>query len=383
MDAIERLYERLETACADGTTPGAACVVIREGRVVHRTFHGITCIDPPDGAHPITPETVFDVASLTKIMSTTAMAMTLYDEGRLDLEAPVALTLPAFARGGKEEVTFEDLLCHRSGLAAWRPLYEAASRDPLAAGLFAAPAMRPGGELRERAFRRSRLRMREAVVAERLEVERGTRATYSDVGFMALGLALEVVAGSSQDRYFAERLAGPLGLPGARFVDLAKDAPLEGAAATRRAESRGGATLVGEVDDDNAFALGGVAGHAGIFATADEVAAFGLAVSRAHAGSLTQPFGIAAARRFLLRDESVAGSTRALGFDTPSPEGSAAGSRLDPRRTFGHLGFTGCSLWVDLSVDLVVALCTNRVHLGTEPGRIRALRAEVSDLAAG
>ncbi len=121
--------------------------------------------------------------------------------------------------------------------------------------------------------------------------------------------------------------------------------------------------LLGEVDDDNAFAMGGVAGHAGLFSTVDDVARFGEAIRRIHAGERIGSIRPCTVRTFLTRDAETVGSTRALGFDTPSPGGaSAAGTLMDRRRTFGHLGFTGCSLWLDLSRSLTVALLTNRIH---------------------
>ena len=377
---VEALDSRLETATVDGTTPGAACVVLRGGAPLHQSAHGITCIRPAAAARPVTLDTFFDVASLTKVMATTAVAMQLVAEGRLDLEATVAAVLPAFARAGKAEVTVADLLAHRSGLPAWRPWWEKAAADPLSRGLFAAPAERPAGDTRVRAVRRARALTAEAVLAEPLEAAPGDRAVYSDAGFIALALALEAAAGEPLHRRFARTVAAPLGLA-ARFVDEARPDRPSPVAATREAPSRDGATLLGEVDDDNAYALGGVAGHAGLFARAADVAAFGEALRRTHGGE-AGVFDPEVVRHFLRRDAATPGSTRALGFDTPSAEGSTAGQRLSRTGSFGHLGFTGTSLWIDLEAQLVVALLTNRVHVGADPARIRALRAEVADLAA-
>ena len=232
-----------------------------------------------------------------------------------------------------------------------------------------------------RAVRRARALTAEAVLAEPLEVAPGTRAVYSDAGFIALAFALEAASGEPLDRRFTRTVAAPLRL-GARFVDEARPDRPSPVAATRMAPSRDGATLLGEVDDDNAYALGGVAGHAGIFAQAADVAAFGEAVRQAHGGA-ADFFDPEVVRRFLRRDDATPGSTRALGFDTPSAEGSTAGTRLARAASFGDLGFTGTSLWIDLEAQLVVALLTNRVHLGADPARNPgALRAEVADLAA-
>lgn len=138
--------------------------------------------------------------------------------------------------------------------------------------------------------------------------------------------------------------------------------------------------LRGQVDDDNAWALGGVAPHAGLFSRGDDVARFGEAIVRAHAGERVGPFRPETVQRFLTLDTATAGSTRALGWDTPRANRSAAGTRMSRGATFGHLGFTGCSLWLDLPRQLCVVLLTNRIHCSEDPEPIRVLRAEVHDL---
>jgi serine-type D-Ala-D-Ala carboxypeptidase len=403
MGILDPVAARLETGCAEGTTPGATCVIVHRGAVVHRSAHGITAVRPAEAARPVRPETIYDVASLTKVMATTAVAMALHGERRLDLDLPVVRLLPAFVRASgrrtavlppalaaslpgaeaKASVTVADLLAHRSGLPAWRPFWERVAGDWVASRVFKAPADRPDAVGRAAAFRRARHLCRELVIAEPLEAAPRSRAVYSDPGFIVLGMALEAAAGAGLDALFDRYVAGPLGLSSTRFVDGTDvgSRPVTGAAATRAAGSRGGAVLVGEVDDDNAHALAGVAGHAGLFSTADDVAAFGEAVRRAHGGERVGALRPESVRAFLVRDRDTPESTRAFGFDTPSPGESAAGRLMDREASFGHLGFTGCSLWIDLSRDLTVALLTNRVHVDEDPARIRALRADVHDAA--
>jgi CubicO group peptidase (beta-lactamase class C family) len=226
----------------------------------------------------------------------------------------------------------------------------------------------------------------ERLLAEPLEAPPATRCVYSDPGFMALGLGLEAALGGSLAALFEARVATPLGLRDTFFVDALDPASLEraagrGFAPTRRDGPRG--LRQGSVDDDNAWALGGVAGHAGLFSTALDVAALGQAWLDALDGRAS-PVPAAAAPRFAARD-TAPGSSRALGWDTRSAEGSSLGDRLGrgPRGALGHLGFTGCSLWLDLDAGLVAVLLTNHVHpAGSDRARISALRRRFHDAVA-
>jgi CubicO group peptidase (beta-lactamase class C family) len=391
---LPQVRQVLEEGVREGVAPGAAAVVLAAGRAVHASAHGDAQVVPT--RRRLAPSERFDLASLTKLHVASAAAR-LLDRGRLELDAPVARWLPAFG-GAKHAITLRHLLAHASGLPAWRPYHERVARDPVAAPAFLPPQRRPGAERLTPAFRRGRELVEEALSAEPLEGAPGTAARYSDLGFLALGFALERIAGVPLDVLVETEVTAPLGLAETSFRPGVAPAPAVdrpgGAAAprggtaptfaaTRAAPARGGAVLCGEVDDDNAWALGGVAGHAGLFATVRDVAAFGQAWLDALAGR-SRWLSPAAAERFVARDPTP-GSERALGWDTPSRPASAIGRWLGQGRrgAVGHLGFTGTSLWLDLDRELACALLTNHVHpRGGDRARVQAFRARFHDAVA-
>lgn len=378
----------LEEGRAQGVAPGLSAVVLRGDELLHSSIHGHAQVDPQ--RVPLAPSHLFDVASLTKVMATTTLAALFAKEGQLPLDAPAAGFLPEFAGAGKEAVTLRHLLSHSSGLPWWRPYHELAQADPLARLAFASPGRCPSGRLAE-ALARSRALVREAVVAEPLEAPPGTRAAYSDCGFMILGWILERIGGQPLDRLCRELVFSPLGLLSTFFIDeltLARSgrsaSDVRGGwtfVATERNDRRGEVNC-GSVNDDNAWALGGVAGHAGLFSSAGEVALLGRAWLDALQGR-SSLLDRRIAEAFCRRDQTP-GSTRALGWDTPSEQGSSLGARLGrgSRGAVGHLGFTGCSLWIDLDHDLVAALLTNRCHPSRENQKIRELRPRFHDAVA-
>jgi len=308
----------------------------------------------------------FDLASVTKVMCTTALLCRLAERGALDLEAPLPGVLP----GARVGATLADLAFHRSGLPAFLPLFARVTEEHPA--LFDAPTPQLRALVRRRTVQR---------VLE-VDVERPPRsqAVYSDLGFILLGEALAAVAGRPLDALFIDEVARPLGLGAAGFRRLSLALPPDDVVPTNGTRPREPApgqesmwqcpswpSVVGEVDDDNAWIMDGVAGHAGLFATAAEVARFGQAVAT---GWLGAPFD-------WRRDDSTPASTRAFGFDTPSDDGASCGPRFGragPRGAIGHLGFTGTSLWIDLDRQLVVALLTNRVISGRKNLLVRAFR---------
>lgn len=376
----------LEAAWRGGAAPGLCAAVLARGAIVHLGHLGDAQVEP--AREPLTEAHLFDLASLTKLYVASAAAR-LAARGALDLDAPAGRWVPELDRGEGPVVTPRHLLAHCSGLAAWRPWHEAAARDPDAAPAFLPPARRPGPEALAAAFRAGRALFERALAAEPLERPPGREARYSDLGFIALGLLLERLSGVPLDRVVEAEVLRPLGLadtgylPGLEPARAAAFRAGRAFAATRRAPARGGEVLRGAVDDDNAWALGGVAGHAGLFAPARDVARFGRAWLDALAGrSAWLPAAVAAA--FTARDPTP-GSERALGWDTPSPSGSTLGARLGrgPRGAVGHLGFTGTSLWLDLDRELVCVLLTNHVHPGgADRPRIHALRARFHDAVA-
>lgn len=365
-----------------GVAPALSAVVLRGGATVHASTHGAL----PGAGRPLEGGDLFDVASLTKVLATTTLVAGLVADGTLALDAPVAPLLPGFAEGGKARVTLRHLLAHAAGLPRWRPYHELAAADPLASAAFLPPDARPPAGALVPAFERGRAIVRRAVLAEPLEAPPGTRAVYCDPGFLALGFLVEEVLGGRLAALAQARVFGPLGLADTFFLDGL--APREAAArAAGRAFLPTEACVHrhevnrGTVNDDNAWAMGGAAGHAGVFSTARDVAAFGqgwLDALRGRPG----PVPAEVAGRFSRRD-ATPGTTRALGWDTPSEQGSSLGARLGRKgRTVGHLGFTGTSLWIDGEREVVVALLTNRVHPSRENELIRAFRPRFHDVVA-
>ncbi len=381
----------LDGAVAARVAPAVQACVIHDGAVVHATAHGTL----PDGA-PVTNDVRFDVASVSKLV-TTVLAAVLAQRRVLDLDAPVGEALPEFT--GKDAVTARHLLAHTSGLAAWQPLFARSVADPVAGALF--PPAGLEGPRRAAAAERSRALVLGAVLSAPLAARTGERV-YSDLGFIALGRLLETVGEASLAELTERLVLAPLGLLRTGYVDLAAPdaaARLEGerfvpTGGTRPREPAAGqegtfdvppqvpAVDPGQVDDDNAYALGGIAGHAGIFSTAKDLARLGQGILEELEGA--SRLGAAAALEAFTRPSpSRAGPARGLGFDLPAVAGSSAGTKLGkagPRGAVGHLGFTGCSLWIDLDRRISAALLTNRVFFGRRNvDGIQRLRPEFHD----
>jgi len=359
MDEVDRL---LEAAIAERAFPGAVLAVGRDGALVHLRPFGRLTFD--EGAPEVRTDTVYDLASLTKVVATTSAVMILVDEGRLDLAKRVADFVPAFRGGARDAVTVERLLTHTSGLPAHLPLYQEIQ----------------GKEA-----------YLERICATELAYAPGSQSVYSDLGVILLGEILERVAGEPLEAFIRRRVLDPLGMRDTRFnpgPDLvARTAPTE-------IDPWRGRLLRGEVHDENAHALGGIAPHAGLFGTATDLARF--AQMQLHGGVFEQHRIVSRAvvERFTTRSGSVPGSTRAFGWDTPAasdkaprssvpgtPAYSSAGS-LWSVRSFGHTGFTGTSLWIDPEQRLFVVLLTNRVHPTRANNAIGAVRAQVADAVA-
>jgi len=366
-DAHPDLVRMMDAAVADGVFPGGALLVSVGGRRVHISFHGRRSLVPPGG--PVDAATCFDLASLTKVLATTPLVLLSIQRGRLALDQPVHRILEGYAGGGREAITVRMLLDHSSGLPSWRPYYEQVASDAGGAWLAAAAG---------------RDAVRRMAATEVPEVQPGSRSLYSDLGFILLDWILEQANGQPSDVLFSEWLAGPLSLENLFFVDL--KSPDKAArvrqgrvfAATERCPWRR-RTLIGEVHDDNTYAMGGVSGQAGLFGTIQNVAA----VAEVWLNSFLHDGGFFESRlvqQFWRRSE-LPGSTRALGFDTPSPQGSQAGGRFGPKAV-GHLGFTGTSLWIDPDRELVVALLTNRVHPTRQNDAIKQFRPVLHERVA-
>jgi CubicO group peptidase (beta-lactamase class C family) len=355
------LHGLLSVALARGLGSAAALSVGDAGVELVRISLGTTRKDPDEGL-PIDDTSSFDVASLTKPMVTTAVAMALVSEDRLDLDAPARRWIEV----ADERVTVAHLLGHAAGFPAHRNLYER---------LWA-------GDLEGRATAREALLA--MAIAEPGESAPGTRALYSDLGYIALGALLERVCGSRLDELFEHLVAGPLRMHGAHFVDLtaAERPAFGGAVVATEIDARRG-LVEGEVHDENAHAGGGIAGHAGLFATIGDVGRFAAAITELAAGHDREPFHAAVVSRFLSESAASDVSWR-LGWDSPSATvGASHAGDLWPRRhAVGHLGFTGTSVWLDLPQRRWVVLLTNRVHPSRDNGSaaaIKELRRSVND----
>jgi CubicO group peptidase (beta-lactamase class C family) len=369
----------LEGGRREGIAPALAAVVRARGATVHASWHGEL---PAPSPRPLGPDDLFDVASLTKVMATTTLVARRVADGALALDEPVARWLPAFASEGKGSVTVRHLLAHASGLPSWRPYFAAVAEDAQGRVLFAPPATRPSGVALAEAGRRGLELVRDAILGEVLDAAPGTRARYGDPAFMTLGWVAEAALGRGLAAAFEAEVAAPLGLRATCWRPAGSGASERGFVPTERCPHRHEVNQ-GDVNDDNAWAMGGVAGHAGLFSTAADVATFGQAWLDAVLGRPSVVPGPIAAE--FVRRDATPGSERALGWDTPSGGASSVGTRLGrgPRGAIGHLGYTGCSLWIDLDAEVVCALLTNHCHpAGNDKPRIRAFRARFHDAVA-
>jgi CubicO group peptidase (beta-lactamase class C family) len=349
-------------AIADGATPGLVAVVAVGGRTLLLEAFGLRQIVPAEA--PATVETVYDLASLTKALVTSVLAMQAVASGRLRLDDPA----PGQASG---DATVRLMLAHAAGLPAHRRYF-----DELGADL-----TRPGAtpELRERVV---------AMAAAETQIyPPGSRSLYSDVGFILLGDLLERALAGRLDALADEHIFRPLAIDELGF--LGASGPTATAfggrpvAPTERCPVRG-RLLVGEVDDLNAHVMGGVAGHAGLFGTAAAVATLAHALCAAWRDAAPaggSPIVAGPVLRAFWTAAGIPGSRWRLGWDGPSPSGSLAGDVIS-RDGVGHLGFTGCSLWIDPARETFVLLLSNRVHPPAhDDARFRTLRPALNDAA--
>lgn len=363
---VERGFDE---AVERGAIPGAAVVVRVGGDIVFEGAFGFRSLVPT--RTPMKIDTVFDLSSLTKALATTVAAMILTRDGKLRLNDRVTRFFHNFGVHGKTGITFRHLLSHSSGLAAWRPFHERIA------------AIEKGGKVNFTASYGAKEFTFEEIHRERLEAPPATKAIYSDLNFILLGETIENVTTLPLNRYCRDKIFKPLGLCATDFIDIAlvRSRRLEPVtdmfAPTEICPSRK-RLLVGEVDDENAYAMGGVAGHAGLFAPVREVDRIASELIACWAGrSDFIPQKIA--REFWTRDSTVAASTWALGWDTPSTHGSSAGHHFSPNAV-GHLGFTGTSIWIEPEREIAVSIMTNRVHPRRDNQAIREFRPRIHDL---
>ena len=347
---ISRSYDIFTEAIRSRTFPGAAMAVAwgskeKRKRIIQTYGHTTYSKEKP-----VAEGTIYDLASLTKPLATTQAILVLLKEGRIQLSDRVSDIFPQ-AGAAMPRISIKDLLCHCAGFPAHRPYYLELCGLP--------------EEKRKDALLR-------LLVAEPQAYEPGSTSIYSDLGFMLLGLIVEEKSGQELAEFFRGKVAEPLGIAEKIFYcqagskDTKKCAPTEDCPFRKR-------VLCGEVSDENAHALGGVAGHAGLFGTIGGVLEVGVHLLDQWQGREEHPNYLASdLRRFLTRQD-IPGSTWALGFDTPSVIGSSGGRYLAPT-SVGHLGFTGTSFWIDPTRELVMVLLSNRVHPSRENIRIKQFR---------
>ncbi|MFB6099163.1 MAG: glycoside hydrolase family 3 N-terminal domain-containing protein [Salinibacter sp.] len=342
---LARLDTLLRSAMLDGAFPGAAVAVGRGPAIVKLDGHGYYTYDEKK---PVTPSAQYDLASLTKVIATTTAAMLLYEQDSLELDAPVARYLPAFAQNGKEAVTVRQLLTHSSGL---KPYLGPKERGPTRAAII------------------------DTIMAQPLTYTPGTQSTYSGLNMITLMHIVETISGQPFDVFCEKRIFEPLGMhdTGFRAVDSTPDPNVVPTTDTS------GTHFQGTVHDPMARDMGGVSGNAGLFSTAPDLARFGYMLThegRIDGRQFLEPETI---ETFTTRAD-VPNSTRALGWDTKSQEGySSAGDEFSAS-SFGHTGYTGTSFWVDPAEDLFFILLTNRVYPDDTNEQISQVRPRAADI---
>jgi len=353
IDAVKRfepVYSVLNDGLSARTFPGCAFGVLRqdEGGSVVLLEDALGHFTYEEDSPAVTPKTMYDIASLTKVVATAAAAMLLVQRGELDLDAPLGELLPGFVIGRGQgthahHVKVRHLLAHNSGLPGYVEFFRTATSP---AELFRSCLELP------------------------LESDPGARCVYSDPGFMLLGKALEVVMREPLAKWSRREIFEPLALAGTRFCPppdmrgLIPPSEEDNAFRQRR--------IQGEVQDENAWVLNGAAGHAGVFSNVPDLLRFGSEILRAVDGNGAEGLFEQGTVELFARRQSPEGSSRALGWDTPS-EHSSAGKYFSSR-SIGHLGFSGCSLWIDLDARIVVTLLTNRTWPDRSNQAIRVLR---------
>jgi CubicO group peptidase (beta-lactamase class C family) len=338
-----RAFGLIRQAIAEHVFPAASVAITHQGNLVGLKAFGHFTYEPD--SLETTPVTVFDLASVTKVVATTSMAMILYERGLIDLDLPVVAAVAEFAGEDprRDAITLRMLLAHSSGLPAYERLFtRAKTRDELLSAAFATP----------------------------LAADPGTKVEYSDIGFIILGAALERIADESLDRFSQHEVFGPLAMTRTTFNPSAWRATIPPTANDRSFPDR---MIQGEVQDENASVMGGVAAHAGLFASAGDLAIFAHAML-AGGSPILRPETVAL---FTRRESSPSGTSRALGWDTPSYPSQSG--KYFSANSFGHLGYTGTSLWIDPERKLSITLLTNRTWPDGSNQAIKQLRPDFHD----
>ncbi|MGE5436849.1 MAG: serine hydrolase domain-containing protein [Syntrophothermus sp.] len=315
-------------AIKDKAFPGAVLLVAKDGKILHQQAYGFFTYDKD--ATPVTASTIYDLASVSKVIATTTAVMICYDRKLFSLDDKVYKYIPDFAANGKENISIKNLLLHNSGLPAYKKYYDPLkSKDEILADIYSSS----------------------------LEYPTGTKTVYSDLGMITVGKIIEKVSGKTLDKFCYDEIFKPLGMkntfynPSKKYKDRIAPTELDDYWRKR--------LLIGEVHDETASLLGGVAGHAGLFSTAEDIY---------HLLQMLLDGGTYKGKR-LINEETIKffttryspESTRGIGWDTKSAEGSSAGT-LYSANSFGHTGYTGTSVWIDKDRKLITIFLTNRVH---------------------
>jgi len=373
-ERLSKIDDAVRDSIARKETPGAVVLVGRKGRVVYRKAFGDRAIEPQ--REPMTIDTVFDLASLTKIVATATSMMILVERGKVSLEDPVALYIPEFGKNGKERISIEQLMTHRAGLPPDNEIadYVGKTVDPL-----------------------------EKIYELRPSYEPGTRFVYSDVGFIVASEVVRRVSGKTINEFAQDNIYTPLGMKDTSFSiqELVKEVGRPGSQEVIRTgdpseafrdwharllrtaptEMREGRWMRGEVHDPRAYEMGGVAGHAGLFSTADDLAIFCQMIlnqGEINGKHILAPYTV---ERMVSAQNLPTSQMRGIGWDINTSYSSNRGD-LFPVGTFGHTGFTGTSIWLDPASESFVILLTNRVHPNGK-GDVTRLRSFVASIVAG
>ncbi|HEV3238059.1 MAG TPA: exo-beta-N-acetylmuramidase NamZ domain-containing protein [Gemmataceae bacterium] len=347
---LEKIDESVNESIKRGELPGAVVLVIHGGQIVYKKALGHLAIKPTE--YLMLPDTVFDLASLTKPIATATSIMILIESGKLRLTDPVVRFLPGFTNRGKEKITIEHLLLHTSGLTADNP-----EADYL--------------EGKDKAL--------ENISKLSLEAEPGKRFRYSDVGYIVLGQVVEKVACKPLNEFARNRIFAPIGMKDTTFLP---DDALKKRAAPN--DLRKGELIKGEVHDPRAFHLGGVAGHAGLFSTADDLALFVrmlLGGGQLNEIRILSPLTVKlmTSPRFVPLESST--GLRSLGWDVDTPYSSNRGELFPRGESYGHTGFTGTSIWIDPPSETAVIFLSNRLHPDGK-GNVIGIRNRVATIVA-
>jgi uncharacterized protein YbbC (DUF1343 family)/CubicO group peptidase (beta-lactamase class C family) len=342
---LNRIDGAVQDSIQKQQLPGAVVLVVREGKIVFRKAYGSRSLQPTQT--PMTLDTVFDLASLTKSIATATSMMVLLEQGKVRLANKVVDYFPDFAPNGKNQITIEQLLLHTSGLIADNPLSDYADGPT-------------------KAFER--------INHLELQTEPGTKFTYSDVNYILLGKLVEKLSGEPLDQFARQNVFEPLGLVDTTFKP---DANLSRRAAPT--EQRDGHWMQGEVHDPRSFKLGGVAGHAGLFSTANDLAVFAQMLLD-HGSYQGRRILSPATVQLMTTPRPVPGGWRGLGWDIQTAYSANRGELFSPD-SFGHTGFTGTSIWIDPPSKMAVIFLSNRVHPSGK-GNVTRVRGQVATLAA-